>query len=197
MKFSWGVAIDGLVLGGALLILVAGRLASAGQPAAVATAAEAVKITKTPVNVQYRTFDPRRPPKEMPQLKPPEAALCAAEFLSTAGLSGHAVQTDATHAKFTVDRAEVTLQLNVTIWLPQNPPRTIVEHEEGHRQIAEYFYENADAIAKRLAEPYLGKAIELSGRDLQESASVALKKAGTEITDTLNKEMPIELTEVR
>ena len=186
--------MGGLALGAALLILVGAPPAGAGLPAVVA---EAVKVTKTPANVQHRTFDPRRPPKEMPQLKPPEAAICAANFLSSTGLSGHAVQTDATHAKFTIDRIEVTLQLNITIWLPPNPPRTIAEHEEGHRQIAEYFYENADAIAKRLAQPYVGKTIELSGRDLQESANMALKRVGTEISEALNKEMPIELAEVR
>jgi hypothetical protein len=147
--------------------------------------------------VQHRTFDSRRPPREMPQLKPPEAAVCASDFLSDAGVGGHAVQTDATHAKLIIDRVEVTLQLNITIWLPQNPARTVVEHEEGHRQIAEYFYKNADAIAKRLAQPYRGKTIEISGRDLRKAASVALNKAGTEITEAYNKEMPVELTESR
>jgi hypothetical protein len=171
-------------------------LARVDQPAAAAST-DMVKVTKMPVNAQHRTFDPRRPPREMPQLKPPENAVCASDFLSNANVGAQGVQIDATHAKLTVNLIEMTLQLNITIWLPQNPPKTVVDHEEGHRQIAEYFYKNADVIAKRVAEPYLGKTLEISGRDLRKAASVAVDKVGGEITDAYNKEMPVELTEAR
>ena len=70
-------------------------------------------------------------------------------------------------------------------------------HEEGHRQIAEYFYKNADAIARRVAEPYLGKTLDISGRDLRKAVNVAVDKIGGEITDAYNKEMQVELTEAR
>jgi hypothetical protein len=133
----------------------------------------------------------------MPELKPPENAVCASDFLSNANVGAQGVQIDATHAKLTVNLIEVTLQLNITIWLPVNPPQTVVEHEEGHRQIAEYFYKNADAIARRVAEPYLGKTLDISGRDLRKAASVAVDKIGGEITDAYNKEMQVELTEAR
>jgi hypothetical protein len=133
----------------------------------------------------------------MPTLKPPEAALCVANFLSSASVSGQAASTDATRAKLTINRIDVTLQLNITIWLPPNPPRKIVEHEEGHRQIAEYFYESADLIAKRLAQPYIGKVIELSGPDVRKALTAALNKTGEEITEAYKKQMPVERAEVR
>ena len=189
MKSSLWVLIGGIALPAALLV--------APPPARAAQPPDAVKITKMPVKVQHRTFDPRRPPREMPELKPPENAVCASDFLSDASVGGQAAPTDATHATLTINRVEVTLQLNITIWVPQNPPQTVVEHEEGHRQIAEYFYKNADAVARLVAQPYLGKTIQVSGRDLRKAVSVALGKAGEEITNAYNKGMPVELAEAR
>ena len=183
-----------MIVGIALLALLIGEEAAWAR---TAESAETVNITKTPVNVKYHTFDPRRPPSEMPRLKPPEAALCVANFLSSASVSGQAASTDATRAKLTINRIDVTLQLNITIWLPPNPPRKIVEHEEGHRQIAEYFYNSADLIAKRLAQSYIGKVIELSGRDVRKALTLALNKIGEDITEAYKKQMPVERAEVR
>jgi len=158
---------------------------------------DGVKITMLPVDVKYRTFDPRRPPPEMPQLKPSESALCAAEFLSSASVSGQAVQAGGASARLTVGRVEMTLQLHITIWLPPNPPSKLVEHEEGHRQIAQYFYESGDAIAKRVARPYIGKVIQLNGRDVREALTLALNKTGEEIMKAYKNQIPVERAEMR
>lgn len=156
-----------------------------------------VTIVKMPVNVGTRYFDPKRPPQERPPLRPPEEAVCASDFLSDASLGAQAVQTDATHAKATINLVKVTLQLDITIWLPMNPQPWTVEHEEGHRQISEYYYQNADAIARRIAEPYLGKVFDISGRDLRKALSAALQKVGAEITNEYNRQMPVETTQLR
>jgi len=195
MKPSFWALIAGIALS-VLLIVVAGPLAPLDRPAAAGTPTT-VKVTKMPADVQHRTFDPRRPPREMPELKPPENAVCASVFLSNANVGAQGGQIDATHAKLTVNLIEITLQLKITIWLPPNPLQTVVAHEEGHRQIAEYFYKNADAIAKRVAEPYLGKTLDISGLDLRKAANAAVNKIGAEITDAYNKEMQVELTEAR
>ena len=187
------------VIGGITLsaTVIAAAAPLAGMNQSAEPAVDGVKITKMPVDVQHRTFDARRPPPEMPRLKPPEAALCAAEFLSSASVSGQAVQTDAMRAKLTINRVEVTVHLNITVWLPPNPPRRIVEHEEGHRQIAEYFYDNADVIAKRLAEPYIGKVIEISGSDVRNALAAVLNETGEEITEAYKSQIPVERAEVR
>jgi len=138
-----------------------------------------VTIVKMPVNMGTRYFDPRRPPRERPPLRGPEEAVCASDFLSDASVGGQAALTDATHAKVTINQIKVTLQLDITIWLPTKPQTWTVEHEEGHRQISEYYYKNADVIARRIAEPYLGKVIDISGRDLRKALSVALHKGGS------------------
>ena len=156
-----------------------------------------VTITKVPVNVSTQTFDPRRPPRNMPPLTPPEEAVCASDFLSDASVGGQAEQTDATRGKLTINKINVTLHLDITIWLPKNPPKMTVDHEDGHRQISEYYYRNAEMVARRIAERFIGKVIDLNGRDLRKLVSAALKQAGAEITNEYNKQMPVETTQAR
>jgi hypothetical protein len=171
-------------------------LLSAGVSCARADQVQ-VTITKMPVKAGMQTFDPRRPPRDLPPLRPPEEAVCASDFLSDASVGGQAEQTDATHGKLTINRIKLTLQLNITIWVPTNPPKTTVDHENGHRRISEYYYKNAEAIARRIAEPYVGKVIDISGRALRKAVSAALQKAGAEITDAYNEQMPVETTQAR
>lgn len=156
-----------------------------------------VTITKVPVHVSTQTFDPRQPPRRMPSLTPPEQAVCASDFLSNASVGGQTEQIDATHGKLTINKINVTLRLDITIWLPKNPPRTTVDHEEGHRQISEYYYRIAEMVARRITKPFLGKVIDLNGRDLRKLASAALKQTGAEITNEYNKQMAVETTQSR
>jgi hypothetical protein len=156
-----------------------------------------VEIVKMPAQVGTRYFDPKRPPRDRPPLTGPEEAVCAGDFLSDASVGAQAMQTDATHAKATITQIKVTLQLDMTIWLPNNPQKWTVEHEDGHRQISEYYYRNAEVIARRIAEPYLGKTIEISGRDLRKALSEAIGKIAEEITNEYNRQMPVETTQDR
>lgn len=156
-----------------------------------------VTIMKMLVVAGTQTFDPRWPLRNMPPLRPPEEAVCASDFLSDASVGGQAEQTDSTHGKLTINRIKVTLQLNITIWVTSNPPKTTVDHEDGHRQISEYYYKNAEAIARRIVEPYIGKIIAISGRDLRKAVSAALQQAGADITNEYNRQMPVETTQAR
>lgn len=156
-----------------------------------------VEIVKMPAQIGTRYFDPKRPPRDLPPLQPPEEAVCAGDFLSDASVGAQAIQTDATHAKATINRIKVTIQLNMTIWLPNNPQKWTVEHEEGHRQISEYYYRHADVVARRVAEPYLGRTVEISGRDLRRALSDAIGKIAGEITGEYNRQMPVEATQER
>lgn len=156
-----------------------------------------VEIVKMPAQIGTRYFDPKRPPRDRPPLTGPEEAVCAGDFLSDASVGGQAMQTDATHAKATINRIKVTLQLNITTWLPNNPQKWIIEHEEGHRQISEYYYRNAEVIARRISEPYLGKTIDLSGADLRNALSAAIDKIKVEITNEYNRQMPVATTQDR
>jgi hypothetical protein len=146
-------------------------------------------IIKEPVNFTSHSFDPARPPAAMPPLAPGEEAECDANFLSKANVAGESRPTDATHAAVTITQIKIMLQLNINIWAPIGATQHVIDHEEGHRQIAERYYETADKVAGRVAAAYLGRKIQITGANLDEELNKALQQMSTEITAEYNKEL--------
>jgi hypothetical protein len=146
-------------------------------------------INKQPVTFASRTFDPAAPPADMPPLHSGESAQCDSDFLSNASVGGKSRQTDATHATLTVTQIKVTLQLFITIWVPTGVSQHVIEHEEGHRQISENYYQTADQLAERIAATYMGKQVEIAGADLTAESNKVLQQMAAEITDEYNKEL--------
>jgi len=177
-------------------VVVLGWLKWRGISSAKQEAAEPTTI-KQPATLTHRTFDAGNPPGDMPPLASGENAACESNFLSNATVAGESQQTDATHANVTVTRITVTLQLNIAIWLPADATQHVIEHEDGHRQISEHYYENADTLAKRIAAAYIGKQVVITGTDLRAEMGNALQQMGTEITDEYNKELNPEPTQLR
>jgi hypothetical protein len=158
-------------------------------PVPVPVPAPLATIDKQPVAFASRTFDPAAPPADMPPLASGETAECDSQFLSSASVRGESRQTDATHATVTVTQIKVTLQLNITIWLPAGATPHVIEHEDGHRQVSEYYYQTADKLAERIAAPYMGKQVEITGTDLGAESSKMLQQMATAITEEYNKEL--------
>src|SRR4029077_7495614 len=114
-------------------------------------------VSKQPVNFAQRTFDPATPRPDMPPLTAGENAECVSDFNSSANVSGQTRRADFTHATITVTQIQVSLQLNITIRAPVAATPHVIEHEQGHRQISEYYYQNADKLAGQIASTYIGK----------------------------------------
>jgi hypothetical protein len=146
-------------------------------------------IIKQPVAFASRTFDPAAPPTGMPPLRPEESAECDSNFLAKASVRGESQQTDATHATVTITQIKMTLQLNINTWVPTGATQRVVEHEEGHRQISEYYYQTADKLAERIVATYMGRHVEITGTDLRAESSKMLQLMATEITDEYSKEL--------
>jgi hypothetical protein len=146
-------------------------------------------INKQPVAFANHTFDPAAPPADMPPLASGETAECDSEFLSDASVRGESRQTDATHATVTITQIKVTLQLTIGIWVPIEVTQHVIEHEEGHRQISEYYYQTADKVAERIAAAYMGKQVEITGADLGAESSKMLQQMATDINDEYKKEL--------
>jgi hypothetical protein len=146
-------------------------------------------IIKQPVTFANRTFDPATPPTDMPHLAPGEIAGCDSDFQSTASVRGESLRTDATHATVTIGQIKVTLRLNINIWVPTGVTQHVIEHEGGHRQISEYYYQTADKLAERIAAAYMGKQVEITGTDLGAESTKMLQQTATDITDEYNKEL--------
>jgi hypothetical protein len=182
-----------LLLGLFVLGWLSWREAPSRQP--VEETAEPV-ISKQPVNFASRTFDPASPPSDMPPLTEGENAECVSDFSANANVSGLTRRKDATHGTVTVSQIKVTLQLNVTIWVPTGVTPHVIEHEEGHRQISEYYYQTADKLAERVAATYMGKEIEVTGADLNAESMKALQQMGAEITEEYDRELNPEPTQL-
>ena len=90
----------------------------------------------------------------------------------------------------------MTLLLNITIWVPTDVTPHVVEHEEGHRQISEYYYQTADKLAAQIAANYIGKQVEITGTDLNAASMEALKQMGAEITDEYIRELNPDPTQL-
>jgi hypothetical protein len=89
----------------------------------------------------------------------------------------------------TITQVRVILELQVNIWLPGEASPIVADHEEGHRQIAEYYYLTADKLAERIAALHIGKRVELTGTDLDAESSRALLQAANDIADEYTKEI--------
>ena len=146
-------------------------------------------IDKQPVAFASRTFDPASPSTDMPPLAPGESAECDSDFQSNALVSGDSRKTDATHATLAITQIKMTLHLNITIWVPTGVTQRVIEHEDGHRQVSEYYYQNADKIAERIATRYMGEQIEITGTDLDAESRKILRQMASDITDEYNKEL--------
>jgi hypothetical protein len=154
-------------------------------------------IAKQPETFTNRSFDPAKPPADMPPPSLGEDAECDSNFLSDAAVGGQAKQTDATHATVTITQIKLTLQLEIIIWDPIKVTQHVVEHENGHRQISEYYYQTADKLAQQIAAPYMGKQVVITGTDLRAQLSKLLEQMGTDITDQYNKQLNVEATQLR
>jgi hypothetical protein len=175
-----------VVLGLAIFGCLACRDSSSGR---LPEEALVPTVDKQPVAFASHGFDPASPPPDMPPLSLGENAECDSDFLSGASVRGQPRQTDTTHATVTISEIKVTLQLKINIWLPAGATQHLIEHEEGHRQISEYYYQNADKLAERIAATYLGRQVEITGTDLGAESSRMLQQMATEITKEYNKEL--------
>ena len=146
-------------------------------------------ISKQPIVLATHTFDPASPPADMPPLGSGENAECDSDFRSNASVRGESQPTDATHATVTITHVNVTLELNINIWVPTGVTQHVLEHEDGHRQISEFYYQTADKLAERIASTYLGKQVEITGTDLDAAFNKMLQEMAAGITEEYNKEL--------
>lgn len=178
-------------------VLVAGGLSwRARSSLRQSTQGSALIIDKQPVTFANRTFDPVNPPADMPSLAAGEEAECDSNFLSNASVGGETQQTDATHAFVTITQIKIALQLNISIWTPANVSPHVMEHEEGHRQISEYYYQTAGKVAGRIAAKYMGEKIEVTGADPGAESSTFLQQTATEIANEYRKQLNPEATQL-
>ncbi len=152
-------------------------------------AAAAPQIVKQAATVTRHTFDPVAPPVDMPPLVAPETAVCDTDYISDASVSGRSRKLDSTHAEVKVTGVKVTLELKINVWVPEGATQQVIEHEKGHQQISEHYYQDADKVAQRVAVEHIGETVSVSGSDLNAGINTALQKIGAEITEQYNRRL--------
>ena len=146
-------------------------------------------IIKLPATSALHTFDPAAPPRDMPPLGEGEAAECDSNFISNATVSGTLRKMDAATATVTVTQVKIELQLRINIWVPAGATQHVVEHEQGHREISEHYYQSADNVARQISASYLGKQVVISSSDLHAEFTKALLQMGSDITAEYNDKL--------
>lgn len=159
--------------------------------------APSLTINKQPATFSMHTFDPSAPPADMPALAAWEQAECDSSFVSDANVKARTEILDPAHGMVTVTGLKVTLQLTIDIWLPLGAAEHVIEHEQGHRQIAEHCYETADKVAAQIAAAYLGKQVSVSGGDLNFEINKLLQQMCAEITSEYSEKLNPDLAQNR
>jgi hypothetical protein len=141
-----------------------------------------VTVKRNQPKVVRRSFDPNRPaPSTMPKLTPPESGVCHFEFTCDAGIGVFIEQLSPTSVEVEVDSVDMILDLAIDIWTKNGAPPKLAQHEEGHRQICEYYYKDAEAIARRLGKAMIGRKATGTGKDKASAAEAAQQKLLTEL----------------
>lgn len=131
----------------------------------------------------------------MPRLAYGEEAACDSDLSSNTSVKGISEKIDASHATVTITNVKMILHLSVNIWVPTGVTQHVMEHENGHRQISEAYYQTADKLAEQIAAGYLGKQIAISGTDLDARIQETLQQTATEITSEFDKSLNLEATQ--
>jgi hypothetical protein len=167
------------------------RFASIAFAAALAAAALAGNAQRSPVTVtredpiiERTEFDPRRPPRDMPELKPPESGVCKTTFELAASVNYSAERLSRTTARIYVDELDIVTRLHFEIFTVRDGGPKLRAHEEAHRLIGEHYYEGAAQIADEIGRRLIGQTFDGSGKDQEAAQQDAFNRVVEEIERT-------------
>jgi hypothetical protein len=135
----------------------------------------AVRVKREEPVIRRVEFNPKRPPRGMPPLTPPEAGVCLTTFELSASVTYSAETLGRGRARVYVDELDLVTRLRFDIYTVKDGPAKLRAHEEGHRAIGEHFYATAPAIAEQIGRRLIGATFEGTG-----SSDAAAQKDGFE-----------------
>ena len=178
----------------ARLLLLIGVFSVAAPVGALAQ----VEITRKPAGVATKVFNPKKPPKEMPPLKPGEAAVCESKFLCQVQVEVEISSTPGERPECKIAGIKSELRLDVIIWLPNDGTHKIRVHEDGHRQISESFYARGEEVAKKLGQKYIGQSLEIKTAEPTDTRPVIQRVANEFCQEYLGTiEVPSEKVQMK
>jgi hypothetical protein len=125
----------------------------------------AVRVRREAPVIERTEFDPRRPPRDMPPLTPPESGVCKTTFELGANVTYSAERLSRTRARIYVDEIDIVTRLFFDIYTVKDAPAKLRAHEEAHRAIGEHYYRDAAKIAEEIGARLIGATFEGTGAD--------------------------------
>lgn len=80
-----------------------------------------------------------------------------------------------------IDAVEVSLALDITIWMPENPAPKVNDHENGHVRICRACYANAELIARSCARSIIGAHFQSTALSEKEARQKAIDLASEKL----------------
>ena len=157
-----------------------------------------VEVSRKPPTAVTKTFNPKKPPREMPPLRAGEAAVCESKFLCQVQVEVEVSTAPGEPPECKITGVKSELRLDVVIWLPTDGTAKIRAHEEGHRQISEHFYARAEEVAQKLAEKYVGQSLEIKSAEPADTRPVIQRVANEFCQEYLGAvEVPSEKAQMK
>jgi hypothetical protein len=141
----------------------------------------AVRVKREEPIIERTEFDPRRPPRDMPPLTPPESGVCKTTFELAASVSYSAERLTRSSARIYVDELDIVTRLRFDIFTVKGGPPKLRAHEEAHRSIGEHYYKNAARIAEDIGRRLIGATFDGSGADEEAAQRDGFEKVVAEI----------------
>jgi hypothetical protein len=155
-----------------VLLAAAAFLALKGVPAQRSP----VRVRREAPVIERSEFDPRRPPRHMPELTPPESGVCKTTFELAASVNYSAERLSRTTARIYVDELEIVTRLRFDIFTIKGGPAKLRAHEEGHRAIGEHYYESSASIVEEIGRRLIGETFDGLGLDQEAAQQDAFNK---------------------
>jgi hypothetical protein len=140
-----------------------------------------VRVEREEPLISRTEYDPRRPPRDMPELTPPESGVCKTTFELSASVTYSTERLSRTTARIYVDELDIVTRLRFDIFTVKNAPTKLRAHEEGHRAIGEHYYEGATEIAGEIGRRLIGVTFDGVGLDQEAAQRNAFGKVVAEI----------------
>jgi hypothetical protein len=153
----------------------------AGLPLLASAQRSPVTVTREEPIIQRTEYDPRRPPRDMPELTPPESGVCKTTFELAASVNYSAERLSRTTARIYVDELDIVTGLHFEIFTVRGGGPKLLAHEEGHRTIGEHYYEGSARIAEEIGKRLIGRTFDGSGMDQESAQQDAFNQVVAEI----------------
>ncbi|HWA27048.1 MAG TPA: hypothetical protein VG734_15430 [Lacunisphaera sp.] len=149
----------------------------------------AVSVEMGAPTVEYQTYPAGHPPKHAKGLSEGEAGICEVLISCEIGIAGETRRFSLGQATAGITALTFKVGLKNIIYVQEGYTPVIMDHEETHRQIAEYYYGMARKVASRLAEAAAVRKLPLGGKSKTQAMEQAFGQVRTELMDAFVREI--------